>query len=140
MTADTKRSISLRRTSEGRYVASNVRGGELSFGSGADADFTPVELLLTALAGCAAIDVDAFTSRRAEPVRFEMTAAADKLRDELGNHLANIELVFQVAFPDGEAGDAAREVLPGIVQKSHDRLCTVSRTVERGTPVAASIE
>jgi hypothetical protein len=26
------------------------------------------------------------------------------------------------------------------VQRSHDRLCTVSRTVEVGTPVATSIE
>ena len=39
------------------------------------------------------------------------------------------------AFPDDEGGQAAREVLPEAARRSHDRLCTVSRTVEIGTPV-----
>lgn len=140
MNADTERSISLARAALGSYVAKNVRGGEISVGSGDDDAFTPVELLLAALAGCTAIDVDAFTSRRAEPERFEITARADKLRDESGSRLDNIAVTFHVGYPEGVAGDAAREVLPGIVRRSHDRLCTVSRTVERGTPVASSIE
>jgi hypothetical protein len=43
--------------------------------------------------------------------------------------------------PDGgEHGDAARSVLPDVVNKSHDRLCTVGRTIEIGTPIAARIE
>lgn len=139
MNADTQRAISMRRTAAGRYAATNVRGGELSFGSGADTDFTPVELLLTAIAGCTAIDVDLFTSRRAEPVRFELTASGDKLRDATGNHLENLQVVLQVTFPDGEAGEKARAVLPGIVARSHDRLCTVSRTVELPTPVVTKL-
>jgi hypothetical protein len=44
-----------------------------------------------------------------------------------------------VAFPDGPDGDRAREALPGAVKVSHDRLCTVSRTVEVGTPLASRI-
>lgn len=135
MNADTERSISLARTSAGKYVATNPRGGELAFGAGEDGEFTPVELLLAAIAGCTAVDVDAFTTRRAEPDRFEVTARADKVRTAEGSQLENIEVVFRVAFPAGEAGDAARAVLPGIVRRSHDRLCTVSRTVERATPV-----
>jgi putative redox protein len=35
----------------------------------------------------------------------------------------------------GAHGDAARAILPDVVKKSHDRLCTVSRTIEVGTPV-----
>lgn len=138
--ADTLRSISLRRTGAEQFVATNVRGGELAFGSGAGENFTPVELLLTAIAGCSAIDVDILTSRRAEPTSFVVDAQADKVRDESGNHLENIEITFRLSFPDGEAGDAARTVLPDAVAKSHDRLCTVSRTVELGTPVATAIE
>jgi uncharacterized OsmC-like protein len=46
---------------------------------------------------------------------------------------------FTVAFPEGEAGDAARAMLDRSVQMSHDRLCTVSRTVEVGTPVTARL-
>jgi len=40
----------------------------------------------------------------------------------------------------GEGGDAARTILPDAVKKSHDRLCTVSRTIEAGTPVSTRIE
>jgi putative redox protein len=31
-------------------------------------------------------------------------------------------------------------VLPDVVKKSHDRLCTVSRTIEIGTPITTRIE
>jgi uncharacterized OsmC-like protein len=138
MSEETQRSVSLRRTSTGRFVATNARGVELAFGAGEDT-FTPVELLLTAIAGCTAMDVDALAGRRAEPERFELRATADKVRDEAGNRLENIEVTFMVTFPAGEAGDAARAVLPTLVAKSHDRLCTVTRTVERGTPVTPHV-
>jgi putative redox protein len=49
-------------------------------------------------------------------------------------------VTFRVAFPDGEGGDKARAILPEVVQISHDRLCTVSRTVELGTPITPHIE
>lgn len=136
MSGDTLRSVTIRRTGPGQFVATNPRGVELPFGSGED-DFSPVELLLAAIAGCSALDVEALTARRAEPESFEATVTADKLRDERGNHLANIELVFRVAFPAGEGGDAARKILPDMIAKSHDRLCTVSQTIERGTPVVS---
>jgi uncharacterized OsmC-like protein len=139
MTADPHRSVSLRRTAAGRFVAGNARGGELSFGAD-PADFTPIEALLAAIGACTALDVDALTSRRGEPQSFEVTVAADKVRDEAGNRLENVEVVFRVAFPAGEPGDAARAVLPDMVAKSHDRLCTVSRTVEAPTPVTTRIE
>ena len=48
-------------------------------------------------------------------------------------------MTFRVRFPAGPEGDAAREVLPEAVQRSHDRLCTVGRTVELGTPVVTHI-
>ena len=48
-------------------------------------------------------------------------------------------MTFDVAFPDDDGGRAAAEVLPDAIARSHDRLCTVSRTVEIGTPVATSV-
>jgi putative redox protein len=48
-------------------------------------------------------------------------------------------MTFHVAFPEGEGGDAARARLGRAVEASHDRLCTVSRTVEAATPVAVHI-
>ena len=62
-------------------------------------------------------------------------AEADKVRDGDGNHLTGITLDFRVTFPDTAEGRAAESVLARSVTMSHDRLCTVSRTVELGTPV-----
>jgi len=133
------RSVTMQRTSAGRYTAVNVRGGELSFGSGDDGDFTPIELLLAAIGGCSAIDVDIITTRRAEPESFEVGVEGQKVRDADGNHLEDISVTFRLVFPAGEGGDAARSLVPDAVAKSHDRLCTVSRTVELGSPVAMHI-
>ncbi|MGH3729588.1 MAG: OsmC family protein [Micromonosporaceae bacterium] len=136
--ADTLRTVDMHRTGAGRYLVRNARGGTMTIGTGSD-DFTPVELLLAAIGGCGAIDVDVVTSRRAEPTAFSVRVTGDKIRDDTGNRLENLAVEFTVAYPEGEAGDAAREILPRTVQMSHDRLCTVSRTVEAGTPVAIDI-
>jgi putative redox protein len=132
--------VRIERVANSQFRVLNERGGELSLGSGDGRDFTPVELLLAAIGTCTATDVDILTSRRAEPESFEVDVEADKVRDADGNHLTGIEVTFRVTFPPGEAGDAARALLPDVVRKSHDRLCTVSRTVELGTPVANRIE
>ena len=134
------REVTVERVANGVFSASNARGGKISFGTGDGAEFTPVELLLTAIGGCTAADVDILTSRRAEPERFEVQVGAEKVRDRGGNHLADIEVTFRVVFPSGEKGDAARALLPNAVKTSHDRLCTVSRTVYLGTPIATLIE
>jgi putative redox protein len=84
--------------------------------------------------------VDVLTSRRAEPDSFEIGVDADKIRDGAGNHLTDLQVTFRIAFPAGEQGDKARELLPDAVRKSHERLCTVSRTVEIGTPITMRIE
>jgi putative redox protein len=141
MTTDSAhRSVRLERTQNSRYVITNDRGGQISIGSGEGTDFTPVDLLLAGIGGCTAIDVDILTSRRAEPEAFEVVVDAEKVRDAAGNRLTDIVVTFRVTFPEGEAGDKARALLPDAVKKSHERLCTVSRTVELGTPIASRIE
>lgn len=137
--ADTERSVSLERTGPSRYVATNVRGTTLSIGDGSSDDFTPVELLLVALAGCTALTVDPLVSRRAEPETFDVRTRADKIRDELGNHLVDIQMIFDVAFPDGEDGDRARALLPDAIAKAEERLCTVSRTLAIGAHAEVEI-
>jgi hypothetical protein len=47
---------------------------------------------------------------------------------------------FRVRFPEGDGGDAAREMLPKLVKRSHDEWCTVSRTVELGQQVSTTVE
>ena len=140
MPADSHRTVSITRTSAGRYTAVNGRGGTLAFGTGDVDSFTPVELFLAAIGGCTAIDVDIFTTRRSEPDSFVVTVDGEKVRDEGGNRMGDLSVTFQLTFPQGEGGDAARALLPDAVQRSHDRLCTVSRTVELGTPVSTLIQ
>ena len=137
-TPENHRSVELSRIGNERYKATNARGGVMVLGSGSDPDFTPVEALLAAIAGCSAIDVELITGKRAQSTRFDVRSEGDKVRDDDGNHLTNLHLTFTVEFPPGEAGDAARGVLDRAIQQSHDRLCTVSRTVELGTPITHS--
>ena len=141
MLADTHRTVTITRTSAGRYTAVNGRGGTLRFGTGEVNDFTPVELFLAAIGGCTAVDVDIFTTRRAEPESFVVQVDGEKIKDSGGgNRMDELSVAFRVNFPQGEGGDAARAVLPEAVQRSHDRLCTVSRTVELGAAVVTRIE
>jgi putative redox protein len=136
----THRSVSIQRTATSEYIVTNSKGTQLRMGSGDTSEFTPVELLLAAIGGCTAVDVDLVTSRRAEPGQFEVEVGAEKINEPAGNHLEDITVAFRVRFPEGADGDKARAVLPDIVRKSHDRLCTVGVTVERGTPIATRIE
>src|SRR6266702_3010779 len=121
------RSVRLERIENSKYVVTNDRGGQIRVGKGEGTDFT-------------AVDIDILTSRRAEPEMFEILVDADKVRDEAGNRLTDIVVTFRIRFPEGEDGDKARALLPDAVRKSHDRLCTVSRTVELGTPITDRIE
>lgn len=136
---DGARGIDLQRRELGRYLATNPRGGTIEVGTGEDAEFTPVELLLVALAACSAVDVDHIVSKRAEPTEMVVGSAGRKIRDEQGNRMTDLTLAFGLTFPDGEDGDRARAVLADAIATSHDRLCTVSRTVEVGTAVDAHV-
>ncbi|MFI5837837.1 OsmC family protein [Micromonospora sp. NPDC051300] len=136
MSDDTFRSVEIERTGLASYTVRNARGGSISMGSGQGDSFTPVELLLAAIGGCTAVDVDHITSRRAEPDGFSVVVSGDKTKDESGgNRMRDIRVEFTVTFPAGPDGDRAREALPRSLRQSHDRLCTVSRTVQLGTPV-----
>lgn len=138
--ASTYRTVTVTRAPGGGLSVRNVRGGTLLVGDGAGTDFTPTELLMAAIGSCTGVDVDTLVSRRAEPSSFEVLVEADKVRDDQGNRLQDVRVTFRVELPDGDAGAAARQVLPEAVQRSHDRLCTVGRTVELGTRIATRIE
>lgn len=133
--SDSLRSVSLERIGPGEYVVRNARGGELVVGTSEGTRFTPVELLLGALAACGAVDLDLITSKRAEPTSLTATASGHKIRDELGNRLIDLLVAYDAHFPDGPDGDAARAVVPRTIEQIESRLCTVSRTVALATPV-----
>lgn len=134
--SETYRAVDLTKIGDERYKATNARGGETFFGSGGeDPDFTPVEMFLASIAACTALNIDGIAGKRATAETFDMTVSGDKVRDESGNHLVNLSVTFDIRFPEGEYGDAARAVLPRALEQSRDRLCTVSRTVEFGEPI-----
>lgn len=131
--------VSLERLSKGRYRATNKRGDTLVVGEGGDGTFTPVELLLTAMAACSAIDVDYIVGKRAEPVSFRLRSQGSKVRDDGGNHLTDLVITFDAEFESTDGGKAAHDVFPRAVAQSNDRICTVVRTVVLGEPVEARI-
>lgn len=134
------RSIELARKATGHYVARNAAGAEIEFGRG-EGLLSPVELLLAAIAGCSSIDVDIATSRSAEPTGFAVTASGDKVLDEAGaNRMDNLKLAFDLAFADDASGQKAASMVERLVTLSHDKYCTVSRTVEHGTPVGFEVK
>lgn len=138
--SDTQRSISLTRLADRHYRVRTASGATLEFGQG-EGLVTPVELLLAAIAGCSSVDVDAVTSRRGEPERFEVTASGERATDASGGAiLRDLRVAFDLAFPDTDAGREAAGLVKRAVRLSHDKNCTVSRTVEAGTPVEMIIE
>ena len=128
------RSITVRRESEGVYIATNSAGAELRFGQADDA-FGNVELLLAAVVGCSGTDLDVMTSRRAEPTAWSATVTADKVNEDGANSLRDIVVTFHVEFPEGEDGDKARARIEPALRAAHEKTCTVSRTIENGTTV-----
>lgn len=136
---DTHREIALEKIGPARFRATNARGGVVTLGSGEDPDFTPVELLLAALAGCGAVTVDPIVSRRAAPTTFRARSEGEKERHEDGTRMTGLTVTFEIAFPEGPAGDSARAVLPDALRRTHERWCTVSKTVETGEPVVMQL-
>ena len=128
MSPETLRTVTVDRIALARYRVTNVAGDSIEVGEGGGA-LSAVELLLAAMACCAASDVDHITSKRSEPETFSVEAHGDKTRDEEGNRLINLGLDFKIDFPEGDGGERARAVLPRAVEETRDRLCTVSRTI-----------
>ena len=132
------RSIELTRIAENHYRATAPSGASIEFGRG-EGLMTPVELLLAAVAGCSSIDVDTVTSRHTEPTKFDVSATADKIDEDGASRVDNVHLYFDLAFPDDEEGRKAEARVERLVGLSHDKYCTVSRTVEHPTKVDFSI-
>lgn len=137
MTVNPNALVSLVRTSQGRYLAMNRNGIEIELGQGFDV-FSPVELLLAALAGCAAVDLDTATTRQTEPEVFKVGVEAEKCSDG-GNHLEHVKVSFSLRFPDTKEGNEARDMVEPALEMSHEQLSTVSRTLEQSTPVEMSV-
>ena len=124
--------ISVERTDDDRYLATNDRGAEIELtGTGADGQFSPVELLLVAVAGCNIVTTEPLTSQRHHRLpKLVASATAEKIER---NKLGPITLTYSVTFPEGDPD--AEKVFREVAERVEERHCTVSRSVREGTPV-----
>ncbi|WP_276651197.1 OsmC family protein [Corynebacterium vitaeruminis] len=126
--------VDLTRIGPTHYKATNAAGDSVEFGRG-EGLLSPVELLLAAIAGCSSIDVDVVTGRRAEPEAFSVHAEGDRVSEQGASRLSAVRLGFDVTFPDTPEGRQAQSMVGRLIAISHDKDCTVSRTVEHPTEV-----
>jgi putative redox protein len=133
------REVNIERLEARKYKATSLESGaSLEFGQG-EGLLTPVELLLAAIAGCSSVDVDVATTRRSEPEKFEVKASGYKVTEDSASRMEDIHLGFDLKFPDTEEGRKAAGMIQRIVKLSHDKYCTVSRTVELGAAVQSEV-
>jgi uncharacterized OsmC-like protein len=124
--------IKVERTEDGRYIATNDRGARIELsGNGEGPNFSPVELLLVAVAGCNIVTTEPLTTQRGHRMT-KLVAAATSEKIER-NKLGPVTLSYSVELPEGDA-DAAK-VFRDVAVRVEERHCTVSRSLREGTPV-----
>ncbi|MEV4319626.1 OsmC family protein [Actinocrispum sp. NPDC049592] len=129
--------VRIRRDAPARFTAINGRGAEIRIGRSQDgADFSPVELLMAALGACAGLSADHVISRRiGEDAPIDVVVEADKDLD--ADRVTAVRTRFELDL--GTLSPADQETLVKLVNRAVERTCTVSRSVEPGTPVELSI-
>ena len=131
--------VNLKRVSPVHYEVTNGRGSTISVGHGDDV-FSPVELLLAAVGACSSIDVDVVTTRRADPEKFDVSIAGDVEKGPEGNRVKDVDLNFSLSFPDTDEGRTAQSLVARLVKLSHDKDCTVGRTVMLPTELHSAVD
>lgn len=114
----------VRRTGPYEFVATASSGAEVRMATkGSEGAFSPVELFLAALGGCAAFGVERFVTRRAgEPVQLDVHLTGD-LEGPTSSRLARITVTYAMATDDGPVPEG---LLADAVHFAHTRSCTVS--------------
>ncbi|GAB3293538.1 OsmC family protein [Parasphingorhabdus pacifica] len=131
--------VDVRRTGKHSFTATNDRGIEVAIGRDGDPDaFTPGELLLAAIAGCSAVTSENLLTRRVgEEAPIAVHADRTKTQDD-PNKFASVQVNLDVDLDAVEDPDE-RAKLAEAVQRAIDRFCTVSRSVEEGTPIELTL-
>ncbi|MFG2111702.1 OsmC family protein [Streptomyces sp. NPDC048718] len=125
------------RTGYRTWTARNDRGAEVRIAADDDADaqpsFTPVELLLAAMGGCGGLVIDR-TARAVDldGLRIVVEGASGPGDD---GRIGRIKVSYEFELP--ESNPRAAEVFARGVRLTHEKYCTVSRTVEHGAGVEA---
>jgi uncharacterized OsmC-like protein len=119
--------VEVRRVGEHSFVASNGRGAEVRIGrKDQDGSFSPVELLLAAAAGCAAVTAETLITRRVDG---PLTARADDVRVANEHELTTVPVSLD--YDLSGLDEAQRAALETAVRRAVDQLCTVTRTLKK---------
>ncbi len=129
---------SVERTGRYTYVATASSGATVTMASkGTPGAFSPVELLLAALGGCAGFGVERFVTRRAgEPVRMQIDLTGDLMAPQ-SNKLRQITVRYAVDTADGPVPD---DMLGNAIRLTHERTCTVSIAIDESANVDAFVD
>ena len=110
----TQRQVTVERIATGTLRRRQPARWQVAFGTGTDGDFTPTELLLAAIGGCTAIDVDILRhGARRVGRRSRSTSAPRRSATTRATALTDIAVTFRVTFPPGETATAPRGAAPG---------------------------
>ena len=124
----------------GGFRAVSPRGATLSLGAAPGEDgasgWQPLELLMAALAGCMAMDVQTILERsRAEPTAGRISVRATERSDDVpGRPAQGFELTHEWATTGGT------EAVQRAIRLAAERYCTVQLTVERGPRISHLIQ
>ncbi|MDA3649378.1 OsmC family protein [Saccharopolyspora indica] len=126
--------VEVTRTGQHAFLATNPRGGQVAIGREDAPDaFTPGELLLAAIAACSAVTSENLLVRRLGEDA-ELTVRADRTKVPEDKHkFARVQVGFDVDLSAIEGDD--RTKLLEAVERAITKYCTVSRSVEEGTPI-----
>ncbi|MBB5152718.1 OsmC family protein [Saccharopolyspora phatthalungensis] len=130
--------VEVTRTGQHVFTATNPRGAEVAIGpEDAPGAFTPGELLLAAIAACSAVTSENLLVRRlGEDAK--VTVHADRTKTPEDKHkFASVQVSLDVDLSGFEDGERGR--LVDAVRRAIEKYCTVSRSVEEGTPIQMSI-
>lgn len=131
--------VRVQRDGEHRFTATNERGARVAIGrDGAENAFTPGELLLAAIASCSAVTSENLLTRRlGESLELAVNADRDKDPDD-PHKFSSVQVSFDVDLSTLEE-EGQRDALVDAVHRAIERVCTVSRTVETGTPITVTL-
>ncbi|RKT86657.1 Uncharacterized OsmC-related protein [Saccharopolyspora antimicrobica] len=126
--------VEVTRTGQHTFLATNPRGAQVAIGrEDAPEAFTPGELLLAAIAACSAVTSENLLVRRLGEDA-ELTVHADRTKVPEDKHkFARVQVGFDVDLSAVEGED--RTKLLEAVERAITKYCTVSRSVEEGTPI-----
>jgi len=131
--------VSVTRTGPQSFTAENPRGARVHIGPDtAEGVFTPGELLLAAAAGCVGLTSERLLLRRVgEDAALELRADRTKEAED-AHEFASVDIDLDVDLSGLD--EAQRTAVVQAVHNAVEKLCTVSRTLERGVPVTVHLD